>query len=339
MADNERTIADFLESPDDYHRFLSFFELTFHMARAYLRRLQARGWKLPLQEYSDETGIDDCTVDLLATLYRSDNGRPYYVIRDHFERSNAQHDSLFDQLKSLVAGHIHQELDRVKNALNESAFHIKRQIVYALKSGDYEEVSLGALRCWRWTGGGEPRLDGHPLADKDQVQQWALAAVREQANMPQRVRAVFELLQEDTTCATALPQYALTTAFRAVLCDPGDHPWGIQPLPGGAYVKNELRRLAALAIEQSNDECLAKQGEKKGLSETVFDAYGRSLKNLMRDWIEHGEHDKIPQYLYEQIDGLDSKQFLKLYKYSFETLVEDCKERLREMVRAKGLEP
>ena len=163
MLDCDRiasTLHRFVEEPTDRQRFDAVFALCFHFARTYLAHLGRRGFRLPLEEYAGASGLDDCTVDCLATLFVSAPGRPFYLVVDYLKEHVGPASPPADvtaRFQALIAGHIRQELHRLKATIDPQAANIRRRIRHVMSSEDYEEFEHGGRRAWAWV---VPAMDG-----------------------------------------------------------------------------------------------------------------------------------------------------------------------------------
>jgi hypothetical protein len=110
-------------------------------------------------------------------------------------------------------------------------------------------------------------------------------------------------------------------------------------MAGVDHVQARARHLAQQAIEETICGRFAALESKKAFNEEVRNSYATALANLTNDLIAHGEHDLLPRYLKEQLGTKEEGRYLDVHKHSWETSVKTCLDRLRELLRAEGLEP
>ena len=79
--------------------------------------------------------------------------------------------------------------------------------------------------------------------------------------------------------------------------------------------------------------------KKRSLTSAEQSAYRAALADLMMDFAEDGDHDLLPQYLKDRLSSAEAELYLTRHKYAWETIAGSCKEKLRELLRAEGLEP
>jgi hypothetical protein len=345
MPDHNRTAAilrDFIENPVDRPRFDAFFTLCFHLARGYLAHLGRRGFRLPLEEYAGGSGLNDCTIDCLATLFVSLPGRPFYLVVDYLRghiSPEAPAADIAARLQALIAGHIRQELHRLKAAVDPQSANIRRRIRQAIRAGDYEEFEHSGQQAWAWRGAKNGRRTEMPPVDDTILYQVVSDAIYHESHMPDRCRWVFAALDADDRCQNFLIGYRFLGGMVRVLGDHGDSGPVPLPSPREVYIRSRIQSLASRAVGEAIADAFQHLATKRGLTSTEQSAYRSALVDLMADFAEDGDHDLLPQYLKERLPSAEAECYLSRHKYAWETTVACCKERLRELLRAERLAP
>jgi hypothetical protein len=92
-------------------------------------------------------------------------------------------------------------------------------------------------------------------------------------------------------------------------------------------------------VQQTTESVLTPLTGRRDLSQAELDAFIAALHDLFEDISTDGDHDVLPRYVKERLEATGIEWDLKRHKYIWETAVTDCKERLRELLRDKGLGP
>lgn len=345
MLDHQRTAAilhNFIENPVDRPRFDAFFTLCFHLARGCLARLGRRGFRLPLEEYAGSSGLNDCTIDCLSTLFVSLPGQPFYLVVDYLRghvSGQTPPAEAAAQLQGLIAGHIRQELHRLKTAADPQSANIRRRIRHVMGTKDFEGLEHGGQPAWAWRRARNGRRAHMPPIGDSDLHNLLLEAVHQETHMPDRCRHLFARLDADDRFQNFLIAHRFLTAMVRVLSDHDDARPVPLPSPRETFVRSRIQSLASQAVGEVISGELRHLATKRGLTSAEQSAYHSALIDLMADFAESGDHELLPQYLKERLPFTETECYLSRYKYVWETTVACCKERLRELLRAEGLEP
>jgi hypothetical protein len=345
MLDNDAQAAivrNFIEHPTERSAFDRFYEETFHIARGYLRHLSRRGFRLPLDEYSAEGGLTDCTTDCLAPLFASRLGHPCHLIVDYF-KGKIEPDTPVDRvaalLHGLIAGHVHQELFRMRASFAPQQANLKRRLRAVMTSEEYRGFRHNGSRCWVWQGATQHMRTDRPVTDDDTLMELVIAAVRTQIHMPDRCREVFARLDTDERFLNAIPEHRLIAAMVQVLTNHGEAASTETASPHADFVRRQIATASNKAIEVTIQNCLMPHATKRGLTAAETESLGSALRDLMEDFCADGDHDPLPQYAKARLSDNGAGWNLKRHKYIWETVVADCKDRLREGLMHEGLNP
>lgn len=345
MLDNAafaRVIREFLRDPETAGNLRAFYELAFHFTRSYIRILRTRGWRLPVEDFSSETAIDDLTIDLLAPLFASDTGRPCHIITDYLSprcHTAASDEDVVTFAKALIAGHVRQELTDLVWGRRPEQGRLRRRI-REITEGDgylpFEESGTVMIR-WRHAANG-PR-DEARVIDDGELHAIVLESSSKHSQMPDRCRSVFETLDGMDWLRNAIPRYRLVGVFCRALDELAQTTTPETSSPQADYVRKRARHLAGRAIDDIMQSDFAVFELKKGFDDAMRGKYIVALTRLVDDLIAHGEHDLLPRYLKEQLGEDAGDSYLSVHKHSWETIVKRCLGRLRELLAAEGLEP
>ncbi|HUU46449.1 MAG TPA: hypothetical protein VM118_12025 [Acidobacteriota bacterium] len=337
-----RAIREFLEDPSQGSCFDAFYSVCFHLARSYLAGLGRRGYRLPLEQYAADTALNDCTIDCLITLFACEPGRPYFLIREYLlPKIDGQtpDEQVVALLQGLVAGHMRQELLRLKKAFDPQTANLRRLVRRVMQGDEYEESERNGHPVWRWRGGRDgDRADGDPV-DTSTLRHWTLKAVQHHTQMPDRCRVVFAQLDADDRFQNFLISYRFEGAIIDVLGDHSDAQPSGGHSPRFEYILRQVRRFAEQAVADTAADILSGLAAKRALTVDEQLIYVEALSELMSDLAESGDHDRLPQYIKDEIGPERAGEYLTRHKYIWDTLVADCKERLCDRLRAAGLAP
>lgn len=335
-------VRGFLANPGDRRCFDAFFAACFHYARGYLAGLARRGYRLPEEHYSDHSLLNDCTIDCLATLFESRPGRPLHLIRDYFRSKIDKATSAAEvtaRFKALIAGHIRQELHQIKTAADPQAANIRRSVRRAMAGSDYEEFERVGYRYWACRSTARVRREEHPPPDAAALAEWLIEAVRNGSDMPGRCRSVFRRLGVDDRFQNFIAAHRLLAAMVDVLTEhSGSRPAPFS-LPSSEWVQEAIRTAANGAVRDTLADDLPGLAAKRGFTKEECQAHATALADIMADLAEDGDHDLLPRYLKAELTPDGAESYVDHHKYVWETLVAACKGRLRERLRAEGLEP
>jgi|GEM_PF-6051304 len=326
---------EFLQRPLDRQCFRGFFDVCFHLTRGYLRILESRGHHLPVDEYSGTTPRDDLTFDCLATLFASEPGRPYYPIRDYLKAkidSQTPAEEIMVLLQGIIRKHARQELFHLTEERDPQAANIRRAVRRAMDAGEYDTITYNGALAWALRATGNRRRRELPPIDDNALHSFVLEACRLHPNMPERCRAVFQMLDKEEHFANCIEKRRLNATLINVLIDQRDYAPQGPPTPETAYLLTTRLRHVATAIEQTIEQTFTALADKRDFSVKERGGYYEALTNLMFDFVCHGDYDPLPHYLKESIPSLDTETYLKKHKYVWETCAADCMARIRKLL-------
>lgn len=344
MLDNAefaRIVREFLDNPRSEHALSAFFELAFHYIRARLRLYQATGWRLPLEEFSDESAIDDLALDLLFDLHEKKGRLPFHQVHEYL-KPRIGPDIPDTKVVALTKGqwkrHTKQHLVDLQWGHRPERGKTRRRINEITDGPEYELIECPGGELVRWKSATNPMREDYPLLDDGEFYTMAAAAIRYHTLMPQRCRHFFGLLDRNEAVMNAVLRHRLVSVFCRVLDDfARDNPSSTHS-SHVQYVRARARELAQTAITEVMANDFAHFRVKRGFDDCLAARYEAALINLTNDIVEHGDHDPLPRYLKEQL-GDQAECYLDNHKHTWETIVNRTLERWRELMRAEGLDP
>ena len=336
-------IRAFLVNPECRKSFDKFFEFCFSQTKQYLRYLRACDWQIPLEKESLEDSLNDLAYDILGSLLASKRDAPFYIIFDYFKRHGITAFMTVDEqlLKSdmliLLRGFIKRELGEMRKLSNPMAENLKRSVEYSFEK-------LGSVKTRDSSAPEKTFLKENETnlrSDKELISITSLNEIVLQAfniskTTPQWCGKVFDLLNERKEYQNCLVRSELISMMIKVKSEFVD-AFGI--LHGKVETPRErhIRNLSANAITSALD-CLKKieiaRFEQKGRIKAIDS--GRLLagcRRYLEDKYLNGGEDSIPSYFQQLIPDVSPQDYLKNFKYVFETLILNADERIRELLK------
>ncbi len=335
-------VTAFIEYPADRTRFNAFFELAFHFGRGLLAQRLRAGFRLPLDQYSAQTGLNDCTLDCLATLFASEPGRPFRLVLDYFGAkltSQSTQEDIAGLFGGLIAGHMRQELHRMKNTYAPQQANLKRRIREIMRTDEFGQFDARDMSFSYWKLATRPGRRDCPVIDEANLNDLILKAVQAHPLMPDRCRAIFAALDGDDRFRNAIPSHLLMTGMVRTLTGFEDWEPQSQREPDQQYMHDLIASLSEDAVSKTITKVLVPLAIKRGLAGSERQAFADALRDLFADYTTDGDHDVLPRYVKERLASTGIEWDLKRHKYIWETVVNDCKDRLRQSLRDNDLEP
>jgi len=337
-----RSTRQFSDYTRDRACFDEFFKTCLALTSGYLRLLENMGHHLPLNEYAGKSPRNDLAVDCLATLFASTPARPYYLIREYLGGKIGDQTPAVEivaLLQGMIKKHARQELSKMAADRDQQAANIRRAVRRVMENEIFEKAHNGNAAVWSLCETKDRCRGEQPLVDDAILHGWILQAVHAHSQMPQRCRAVFQILDQDDRFANVIEQNRLIAEFIAVLADGQDCRPPSDCEPRGAFVRRIGEECARQAVETTISGVITRLAAERGYSNNQLEGYQKALDNLLDDMTWHGCHDPLPQYLREALPAMDSQSYLKTHKYVWETGVAECLKTLRKLLLERGLNP
>ena len=312
-------------------------------AKQYLWYLKKCRWPLPLEKASLEDSLNDLAYDVIGSLLASKRNAPNYIIFDYFKRHGitdfeaADEELLKSNMLILLQGFIKRELGEIRKLSDPMAENLRRSVEYSLEK-------LGAVKCKDTPTHNQIFLKRHETSlrsDKELIpitslKEIVLRAFNSSKTTPQWCSTVFELLNEREECQNCLVRSDLISMMIKVKSEFVD-AYGV--IHGTIETTHEthLRILSADALESALNH-LKKieivQFEQKGRIKAIDSAkLLTACRRYLEDKYLNGGEDSIPTYFRQVMPHVSQQDYLKNYKYVFETLIVNAEERIRELLK------
>lgn len=325
-------LKKFLISPDQ-KRFSDIFDSAFLLNKGYLIYLRQKGYRLPLDMYSQETAVDDLSLDILGSLFRSGPKGPFHIIFDFYHSCNvavfesADPVRLWGLFEKLLKGFTHQELSRIKKQSDPQIEILKRRFKDILK----DDIYVGKVR-----GYAEyiHLSDREPNFDRTIIPYGELRSIAEQAfahstNRKQWCRKVFEMLGENPEYCGAVPRCELLQAVISVNASfleiPEFSPRSL-PDPEKSAIREAVADAKEETLQHIEEKVIQPFVVKKRIAAADAHLYVKACGRYLDDFGHDGESDAIPAYFREVMPAAYADKYLIDFKYVFETVLKGARE-------------
>jgi hypothetical protein len=331
------SIITFLADPQDRVKFDAFFQFCYHRVLGYLYFLQAKGYQLSVDSSASGSPLHGLTIDILGSLLRRKKGQPFYLVFDYFHQNgitdfqNADSDELYEKFKALLFRFIRQELSKLKNETDPQIANLKRRINEILKRDNYivlpsnpsgiERVMLSNKK--------NQNLTESPIIPYEEILRITEESYLKSNNRVEWCRNIFETLDMTSKYQKILIKHELISAIIAV---------------NSKYV--EVENIKSVYTHDAEEEILLRKAEqsiqeilpwlrmnilenfieKRRLTPEYADCFAKAAEMYLRDFVFSPPTDLLPQYFREVMPPDEHKDYLKKYKYLFETAIQKIEE-------------
>jgi len=325
-------LKQFLICPDK-RRFSDVFDDALVYATGYLLYLRHKGYRLPLDSYSEESATGDLALDVLGSLFQSKPARPFHIIFDYyrsldlreFEGENPQ--KLWDLFEKLLKGHIHQELSRLKKHLNPQAEILKRRFKDIMKEDAYAGVVHGYTEFVHLKAT-QPDFT-LPVIPYEQLCVLVEEAFAGSTSRAGWCRTVLELLAAKSGYCGAVSRTDLlrvvVSVNAAFLEIPEFAPRSLPDAREGA-IRNAISEIRRESLASVAQNVIAPFVQKKRIPAHDAERYLAACERYLDDFGHDGDTDAIPGYFREVMPEEYFDSYLKEFKYVFETVLQRARE-------------
>lgn len=345
IGQKEEFIRAFLVNPECRRSFDKFFEFCFSQTKQYLRYLRACGWLMPLEKESLEDSLNDLSYDILGSLLASKRDAPFYIIFDYFKRHEIEEFAGADEqlLKSgmliLLRGFIKREIGEIRKLDNPLAANLKRSVDYCLEKMGVAKGKDASVpdQLFLKKHAANLRSDKEPLSSHS-LNEIVLQAFNNSKTTPQWCSTVFELLHEKEeyqNCLVRSELISMMIKVKSEFVDVYSLFHGTIETPQEARIWNLSTEALDTALNNLRKIEIA-QFEQKGRIKAIDSAkLLAACRRYLEDKYLNGGEDSIPTYFRLLLPDVSSQEYLKNYKYVFETLIDSAEKRIRQLLKEK----
>lgn len=340
-------VRDFLVFTDNPELFDDFFQILKKHACATVFGLLKKGWKLP--ENSDDVNKDvhDTANHLMGLMLGVKNGRQYGFILDYFEThlpqiSDPNQIDYFHLLTDFVRRFCPQYLNNLKKEENPQMAKLKRQIdraisdtnLYCTDSNRFEGKSAA---IWRSSNSKNLRTEC------DVVEYDHLLEIVEEAyyldgscHVPGWCANVFEILNCYTEFRNYIFLHQLKSAMvniRFKIIDQSLIENSCSQSIRNRTLLLSAKNTASKTISYIHKQVIPRFVDKKRLTRLEADQFLKAVESYLDDQTNGCETASIPTYLRETELFTENQVYLKKYKYMFETVIEEAREKFIEIMK------
>lgn len=327
-----KVLRFFLDNPLNPNSFNEFFKECYGLTKSYLFTLKSSGWRLPLEKKSLEESIEDLAYDVLEPFLISKSERPFYVIYDYFKRhritdfSIISDDELESHFKILLQGFIKKQLSKIRKMENPQEEKLKRKIKYSLEklgavklngpSGQYVQIYLKNYQ--------NSLRNDKPDVTVRQLKDIVGEAFCSSKTNPQWCEKIFGLLNENSRIKNVVVLSELISIMIQInaefVFDSIRAPYHVDT-PRDVHTNFRLTSAIEKSLKRAGKEEIDRFVMKGKLTKLEGDLLMKACGKYLEDKHLDGGNRPLPDYFLEFMPDVCQDEYLKKYKYMFETLI------------------
>ncbi len=341
---NPTILKEFLCCPANRRRFDAFFELCWRHTKAWLRSQNARGRRLPLDQFAGRSPLDDLAVDILSRVLAPVKSRTCGGLFDYFrtqgittfEDEDPAH--LYDLFRPWLFTKIRQQLSHVAGEADPAKANLKRRFKDILAGSDYHAFSpgggneryVGALKYERTM-----RVDCPPISFEELLSLVEECYLRS-LNRTRWCRAIFEALNRVASVQNFIETFRLIQAVVIVNTKYVDveglapaHPPGAEH---GLFIR-AITKARTETLRWVREIVLAKFVTNDRLTEDYAQRLLGACEQFLIDLAHSSGTDSLPEYFREVMPESEHDRYLTDFKHIFETVIHKAKDDFERRLR------
>ncbi len=344
MAEAEHSILiAFLRSPSSRDAFNVFYDLTYRLTCAHLRRLSFQGYRLPIDDRTDADPVADLAVDVLAEILAPVGGFPCpglfaYLRRQGFEEFRGENgEFIYLLFTAFLRRQISQQLSRLRKDRSPQIENLKRRI---------KDIAGGAEFC-QWidpaTGHSlvapaDSRIGATPvgpIVSREQLRLLVQQAFAASTSRQGWCREIFRLLGELPDFPPAVYLHDLLSLMVEVNARFLDsEEFAPAPLPGpcDTFLQKAIETARCRAVHDTYASTIQRFIQSRRIRADEGERFRQALDAYLTDVSAGDGHDKVPDYFREVLPEAYPR-YLADYKYVFEATLAKGEQRFREILR------
>jgi hypothetical protein len=319
----------FLAKPSDRTAYDAFFELCYRLTTSSLGYLKSRGQPLPVDNTNPDRGFEDLTCRILGEFLAPGKGRRNQIIFSFFERQGIADfatmpaDHLFDLFLGLQRNFVRQEVFRQTRQEDRQLARLEKTFKDILRTKGYQSrLSRG------------PNRSG--VLPDDKLNEIVEAAFLDANNDTEWCARIFDLVDQlDKPPAKvneySLIRFAVDVRLRHVELE--GFRASVPPGPIAGAIAEQLPRIRDEVLRTTTRPLVERFVGKGRLKPDEAEAFVQAAEIYLIDHFDGGGVDSIPEYFREAVSNVDSKEYLRDYKYIFETVIHSAVEEMRNRLR------
>jgi hypothetical protein len=340
-----RKVRRFLTSPLTRESFLDFYNVCRCHTLAYLRYLQHKAVRMPVGSGVRTGSPNDLAIDILGTLFRNDEDRPFFVIFDHFDRlrlsdyDQADPCDLLFHLEGLLRGHVKQELSKLKMAYNSQIDNLKRRFKETLKTDEYRSLKIGGIEHVFLRQYEDNLRQDRPAIPYEHLVRIAESAYQESTDRKTWCRKILASIWEASEYRNLVKQHELLMAVVAVnswYIDLDQSTSAKPTTPRQETIQSAVRSIIERTLTWTEKNIIQSFVDKGRISKDEASCLRLAVSRYLDDLGFHGETDPIPEYFRETMPETAHSIYLKKYKYVFETTIAKSLDHFRDNVKKES---
>jgi hypothetical protein len=339
-------VRDFLNDSDTSELPNEFFIVLREHTRTSVSWLLKKGWQLPENSNDARKDVHNTANYLMGLMLGINNGRKYCYILDYFEKhlpciADPNPIDYFHLLTDFVRRFCPQYLTKLKKDENPQMAKLKRQIDRAISDSDnYCKDSCRfkgkSASVWRVANSENLRSDCDPIDFHTLLDIVEEAYYCGSNNAPEWLTNIFEKLSYCNEYQNFLYIHDLKSAMVAIRTKHIEES-SIKPVNFRDTKWKILLKAGQKAQKQTivyiQSEVISKYINKGRLVQHEADQFLRAVESYLADLSNGCETASIPTYLRETRLFDDNQVYLKKYKYMFETVIDESREKFIEIMK------
>ena len=328
-----QTILGFLHNFRNRLYFDSFFNLCYRRTVGTLKYLKNKGIPIPLDQYAGEDPLSDIAIDILGSYFKSMPGKPFYAIFNQFKNCDINDtgaqglEEIHDHFVSTFYVFIKQELSRILNESDPQVSNIKRRITDIIHGPEYEVFTKANIQYVSFNHSSSDRRNEKSLIAYEELENLSESSYHK--NRPQWCKNIFDSLSLLTEFRNCVKKYDLIRSMVNVVMKYAE----LEGMPQSHCTFDRIKSNET-AINNSkeaslvwlSDEVLKKFIEKEKISAKTSTRFLLAADYYLSDLIYSPGVDLLPVYFREVMPEQEHGDYLKDYKYIFETSMEKVKD-------------
>ncbi|HOP06290.1 MAG TPA: hypothetical protein PLF13_03265 [candidate division Zixibacteria bacterium] len=338
-----QTVRSFLISPHDKRKANAFFARCLAIAIAHLRCLKAKSWQLPDDQYPSDNPIRDLAVELLIGLCKSRSNEPYFRIFEFYSREgypsfdDADEHELDYLLGVLIRSFVTQRLSRLRKQADPQIENLKRRVNDTIKASDRIHVATAASSGYDRIAFAEVDMssDSLELWPQQELNLIAEIAYQDSNSRSMWCYKLLELVADDGRFVSWVYRHMMITAMIRVSRINELERYDLTAyLPATEHGLSEDQVKQAFRDSRSwlKESVLPGFVGKKRLSIDEIEPMLKAFDAIVADGLHSGTIEKLPVYFRENMPVSTHSNYLKKYKYVFETAMKGGLNHLAEIL-------
>ncbi len=343
MAESDgEVLRAFLIEPHSRSQFRAFFALCYRHTSAYLRLLRVKGWRLPQDQFQQESALEDLTLDILGHVLHGGINDPCRLVFGYFtdqqvvDFEHADPDDLCDVFVPFLHRHIRQQIWWRFGEKDPQAAKLKRRIKGIIKTDSYVVADNNPGKFVYSRESDRNLRPDKPLLPVDVLDTLVRQAFSGSRNRSEWCRRIFERLDAEDNYRNGLVLSDLLRTAVAVNAEHADlhgRPAGGIAGPRDMMMQDAIEAAVTKVLDWTEGEVLTRYVDKRKLTPDEAQRFLRAVDCYLRDVAQGDGHDKLPRYFREVMPESCHATYREEHKHVFETTIQRAQNKFTEILK------